>query len=384
MNVKKVFLRLTFLSVFFILSCSKQMEADPIFPNDYAFGVIQSTDGPIDLSMILLYNAEGELIHKHKIPYGGIYLYRTLPPVNEQGSLFMPAEGILGKRTKKLMNLNLYTGFFEFYDIDYGLNTVAVFNNNLYSVSHPAQKSVLFRYDLQTKILHQEDLYGHSVDRFITDSTHLYVFAKDEQYIGSFEGYWLFIMNPQNFHIKEKINISKEKGSLLADALHFNNQLFFTYNMEPEQSNINNYRPVVGGHLLGQIDVHTKAIKFHHLEHPFPYQLLQYKDKIVISHHDFSQNSYNGITIFEPITQEEQHFALPTPAIEIRVQKDYLYVFSYFFSDLDHPKIYQYQLPDFTLLKVYNVGLSKIESQFSPQFENYSGVSTFFLNPKND
>jgi hypothetical protein len=367
-----------FYCVTFLLSACADNKK--VFPTDYLFGTIQTCSSSINKSVIHFYDSNFQEVYTLNYKMGGMSLGFSPAYKVYDNKLYMPTAGTFRKGFEKILELDLRTGVNRFLEnIGAGIFTVCRDENYLYSSYAPLTGSLIPKFDLiKNKIDTVFELKGYTINMLRVKDERLYVFSKydDNGIFYRAARSYLWILDKRNFQTIKKIDITL--GESHEDALFIGKKLYFTHWGMPPVNQTDRY---VGGNILSELDIDTYELKHHILATEFSYQIEKYKNYLIISHidpHDQEERDLKALTFFDLNTKKQVVFELKNRPMQIAVQGDHLYSKSTYLLDIYNLSSGLKYLNSFSILNKDD------EPKFFGKFDNYSYISTFFLNPAKD
>lgn len=329
------------------LFCIKQSKDIDNFKEDFHIAVIETTEQDND-SYITFYNKDLKKIGSQNIKMGSMGSYFDLPRIYGSNMYVIPKGIGSEKDLTVIMEYNLETGKYKTYNIGQpGMNSFAVNDNAIYTVNTLNYNSIISRYDIASGNLRTitiEQVYIGRLDLY--DET-LFAFGdiKEDDGLKSY----LYLIDTKNFKMIDTIDISKcgtsqNYSTKIGDYIYFTSQTD-TYDQ--------------GSDTLTKFNIKDKMISIIKLQELYPFQILNYRDKLIISHFNLVQAQGNIITMFDPITNEQKVLNLENNLAQILIKDDKLYS-----MDGDFLYVYSISDKDFKLLNRIDIHTMKKSSKY--------------------
>jgi hypothetical protein len=281
------------------------------FNKDFDIAVIESTEQD-NISNLTFYNKELKKTGTQEIKLGSMGSPMDLPRIYDKYMYVVP-QGIGNqKELTVILEYNMETGKYKTYDMkQHAINSFAVNDKSIYSVNDVNDESIISWFDKSSgnvKTISKKAIYISNLNLY--DDT-LYAFAMEKVQNGTKS--YLYLIDTKSFMITDTIDISaggQNYSTKIGDDFYFTNQL----DKHDQASNI-----------LTKFNIKDKTILDIKLKDKFPLQILNYKDKLIISHFDRMQRKGNTITIYDPKTNEQQNVTLESNLEQIFIKDDKLY-----------------------------------------------------------
>jgi len=301
------------LLTLFLINLEKPKES---FNKDYNLAVIETTE-QVNKSSLTFYNAKLEKVGTQEIKLGSMGTSFNLPRVYNNNMYVIP-QGIGNrKELTVVLEYNMETGESKTYDMKQpAMNSFAVNGKSIYSSNTLNNESIISWCDKSSgnvKTIKEKNIYIGRIDLY-DDTLYAFVDRKDDIVSSSY----LYLIDTKSFKITDKIDISKSGGgeqysTKIGDDIYFTNQ--------NEISNTSGQ----GSYNLTKFNIKNKTITDIKLKENYPFQIIIYKDKLIISHYDLVQIKGNKITIYAPKTGIQQVVTLENELSQIFIKDDKLY-----------------------------------------------------------
>lgn len=338
---------------------TRQNETKAGFNKNFNIGVIETTEQDNE-SYITFYNEAFQKIQAKKIEMGSMGSPFDLPRVYGRNMYVIPKGIGALKDLTVLMEYNMDTGEYKTYDMKQpGLNSFSVDSRYVYTANTLNYTSKISRCDRNSgeiKAISIKDTYVSRIDLY---GDRLYVFAA---LIGGSETEaYLYLIDTKDFKIMDKIDITKYGisqyySARVGDSIYFTNQ---TELMDNNEQGTNN---------LCRFNIRDKTLSNIKLKESYPFQILEYKDKLIISHFDMVQARGRKITIYDPKSGNQQSATLDNDLNQILIRNDKLYS-----MDNDNMYVYSISGSEFKLI-------NKVDVHTKRENDKKFYLAGFFLN----
>lgn len=340
-------LLLVVIFLLFNMKKSKGKESES-FNKDFNIAVIETTEQD-NKSNLTFYNKNFENKGTQEINLGSMGSSFDLPRIYNNNMYVVP-KGIGNKKDLTVvMEYNMENGKYETYDMKQpGINSFAVNDKSLYSANTLNNKSIISWYDKSSgnvKTISEEDIYIGRIDLY---GDTLYAFGTIKNNDG--KKCYLYIIDTKSFKVLDKIDISKS-GSNQNYSIKVAGDIYFTSQYEISGT------AVKGSYNLSKFNIKDKTISNIVLKEDYPFQIINYKDKLLISHYNLVQTQGNKITIYDPKTNEQQGVTLENNLSQIFIKDDKLY-------SRDGEYLYVYSINTFKLLNKIDIYTRRGDKKF--------------------
>jgi hypothetical protein len=344
-----IVLALTLFAIFFLFLV-KQSDVEESFTKDFNLAVIETT-GQENKSCLTFYNNDFEKIGTQKIELGSMGSPYDLPKVYDKYMSVVPQGMANSKELTIVMEYNMETGKYEKYDMNqHAMNSAVANDKSIYSVNTINYNTIISWYDKSSgnlKTISREAIYISNI--YLYDDT-LYAFGLIKEASGTKS--YLYLIDTKSFTITDTIDISTSgvnqySATKIGDYLYFANQDAISDNNDQ------------GSYNLSKFNIKDKTISNIKLNEQYPFQIINYKDKLLISHYTLSQLQGNIITIYDPKTNEQLNVTLENNLEQILIKDDMLY-------SMDGEFLYVYSInnTEFNLIKKVDIHTKKDSSTF--------------------
>ena len=356
--VSMIVIILTGISIFFLIHSNKH-KSEESFNNDFKLGVIETTEQDNE-SYITFYDEELNRGAVKEIKLGSMGSSFDLPKTFNKYMYVIP-QGLGNKKDLTvIIEYNMETGEYKTYDIKQPcMNSFCVNEKSIYTVNTFNYNSIISWYDKSSeniKTISKEDVYIGRIDLY-DDMLYAFGMLKDGDGLKSY----LYLIDTSSFKITDTIDItesgiSQEYSTKVGDDIYFTSQTEKA-DMAEQPSNI-----------LTKFNIKDKTITNIDLQEEYPFQIIKYKNKLIISHYDLVQGQGNKITIYNPKTGEQQGVTLENNLSQIFIEDDKIYS-----RDSDYLYVYAIKDTHFELI-------NKVDIHTKKNSNNFFYLSGFFVN----
>lgn len=284
--------KIIFLSIIFILSilCGCSEVSFIVQNSNYRYGVIETT-GQENRSYISFYDANLKKIGEKSIKYGSMGDGFSLPIVFDNHMFIVP-KGIYHKKELTfVMSYDLFKGKVEKYNTGLqNMNNISVDEDNVYSVNTMNNITSIVKYNRKTQDLSKKEMPEVYIGYIEIYGNKLFAFGEGEE-AGKIKSY-LYIFDSNTLDILEKVDISnigfgQYYTVMKGDKLYFPTSFSIEATDGLPTNKLSEYN-----HETGQIITYT-------LKENYPFQIMEYEDKLLITHFDPVAVKGNKVSIFD-------------------------------------------------------------------------------------
>ena len=300
------------------------------FNKDFNIAVIETTE-QINESYLTFYSKDLKKVGSQKIELGSMGSSFDLPRLYGKNMYVIPKGIGNTKDLSVIMEYNMENGKYKTYDIkQHNMNSFSVDHTSIYTVNTLNYNSIISCYDKSSGKINTISIEKAYIERIDLYDDTLYAFGmlNDKNGVKAY----LYLIDTKSFKITDKIDISESGisqyySTKIGDNLYFSNQTELSFKAEQPSKT------------LTKFNFKDKSISNIHLKEEFPFQILNYKNKLIISHYDLVQIKGNKITIYDPKNNEQQVVALENNLAQIYIKDDKLY-------SMDRDYLYVYSIND--------------------------------------
>ncbi|MBU3093413.1 hypothetical protein KPL35_15215 [Clostridium sp. CF011] len=318
----------------------KQSREKATSNKDFNIGVIETTEQD-NKSNLTFYNKDLKKTGTQKIKLGSMGSSFDLPRMYGKNMYVVPKGIGNQKELTVIMEYNTETSKYKTYDMkQHGINSFAVNDKAIYSANTLSNESIISWYDKRSGNLKTISKEGIYIDRIDLYNGTLYAFAMEKDNDGNKSH--LYLIDTKSFKITDIIDISKSGeghnySTKIGDDIYFTNQ----YEVSDTER---------GSYNLSKFNIKNKTVSNIKLKERYPFQILNYKNKLIISHYDLVQMQGNKITIYDPGTNEQDVVTLENNLGQISIKDDKLY-------SKDGEYLYVYSINNKTFKLINNVDI---------------------------
>lgn len=352
--MRRILITFWILTTIAFTSCKSK---EQVYSNNYEIAIIETT-GNDNKSSIYYYNDELELLNEYSLPYGtmGNIFYN---PVIFNNNLYSIPQGLANEKDlKRVIEFNLEDGKVTEYKIDQlAMNSLAVNNEYIYTCNTVNGISYINQYTLEDDIVNIVEIAEVYISKLMVAEEEIYAFGSIKGENG-IEAY-IYVFDSM-LNSKEKINITSS-GSSQYKAIFIDGYLYFSNLMDK------NDQP---GKTVSRMSINNHEVENIKLNSPYPSDLLQYNDYLVIAHCNLVTNEGNSITFYNMKEETIEEVTLNHPVTQINTKENYLYIFDG--NNLFKYEINQDKISELELIK--EIELKKVETS-----DNYNYISGFYV-----
>lgn len=257
---------------------------------DYSYGIIETT-GQENMSYIYFYDDNLKKVGEEKIKYGSMGDGFALPIVFDNSMYIVPKGMYSQKELTFIMEYDLDGMEIEKWDTGLqNMNSIAVNKDFIFGVNTMDFTSNITKCNRQTKELSKIQIIDTYISCIEVYGDELFAFGEREE-SGEMK-LSLYILDTNTLDILKEIDVS-DTGFGQYDTVMKDNKLYFTASYS-----IDNIENQPTDKLL-EYNMENGEIKTYRLKENFPFQILEYKDKLLITHFDPVGVTGSSISIFD-------------------------------------------------------------------------------------
>lgn len=305
--------------------------------NDIHIGVVQSTQSG-NIGYISFYDKSLNLISEKKLPFGDMGDETRVPYLSNDCFYIVPLGLGDRKDLKTIVKFDLKTGKYKTFKITEPAALMFTVNNNdVYTTNTLNFIGYITKCDTTTGGLEEWQKQGVIISSLKCYDSLLYAWGTSNE--NNFDIPYLFIFETKPLRLIKQIPL-KGCGTQQLDSCKIGDNIYFTNNMDVdgnEQSKT-----------LTKFNIKTNEIQNIQLQERCPNQIIQYNNKLYITHCNPLFADLNKITIFDPKTGSQQLIEMKNALVQTIRYKNYLY-------SQDMENLYVYDINSLKLLKSINI-----------------------------
>lgn len=320
----------------------------------FDFAVIETTSQN-NKSYISFYNKNLQKVTESEIKYGSMGSCYDLPKIYKDSMYVIPKGIGNSKELKIIFRYDLKTGKTMTYNLDeQNMNSFCVNDNFLFGVSTWNNNSNISRLDLKSNKINKLTFENEYVCKMDLYGDMLYAFSTSKSK-SSIKTY-LYVIDINNFKVVNKFDISS-CGINQFYTCKVSDDIYFTSNNNVS-SDMKSETPST---TLTKYNIKDKSFTGITLNNENPFQIIQYKRKLIISHFDPVQLRGDSITVYDLDTKEQKIVTLKNELYQISIKGDKLY------STDGLNKMYTYRINEdysFDLLNAQSIKTSRNDGNY--------------------
>ena len=257
--------------------------------SNFKYGVIETT-GQENRSYISFYDDNLKKIGEEQVKYGSMG-DGFLLPIAFKNSMFIVPKGVYNqKELTFIMEYDLDKMKIKKYDTGLqNMNSITVDDDSVYGVNTMNFISNIVKYTKKTKKLQKTQIPDTYISYIEIYGDKLFAFGESDKE-GKMETS-LYILNANSLDILDEIDISNIGFGQYSTVMK-DNRLYFSasYSIEGIES-----RPVG---LLVEYNMVNGELRTYNLKENFPFQIIEYEDKLLVTHFDPVGVAGNMVSIF--------------------------------------------------------------------------------------
>lgn len=312
---------------------------------DIHIGVVQSTQND-NIGYVSFYDKDLNFISEKKLPFGDMGDQTRVPYVSNNNFYIVPLGLGNQKDLKTIVKFDLNTGKYKTFSIkEPAVLMFTVYNNNVYTTNTLNFIGYITRCDTNTGILEEWKKEGVVISSLKCYDDLLYAWGTINE--NNIDNPYLFIFETKPLKLIKQISL-QGCGTQQLDSCKIGDYIYFTNNMDIYGSDLSK--------TLTRINIKTYEIKNIQLGENSPNQIIQYNNKLYITHCNPLAADLNKITIFDPETGGQKLVEMKNALVQTVRYNNYLY-------SQDTENLYVYDIKNLKLLKSINI--NKKRASFS-------------------
>ena len=254
------------------------------------YGIIKTTSQE-NKSFILFYDNNLQEVGREKIKYGSMGDGFSLPIIYDKSMYIVPKGIGTSKELTFIMEYNLNTGNIVKYNTGLqNMNSITITQDFVYGVNTLNFNSNIVKCNKNTRELLTKTIEKTYINYMEVYRGKLYAFARVGENTGMKN--YLYVFDANNLDLLNKIDITSI-GIGQESTLMQKNKLFFTTLYE-----IGDYEDQPSNK-LSILNIESYQIKSYELREKYPYQIIDFNDKLLITHFDPVTRIGNKISILD-------------------------------------------------------------------------------------
>lgn len=344
-------------SIFLLLVCGVffNKKSSLRFDPNFRLGVIFNSSAS-DKSYIRFYDNELKLIYEKKLNIGGVGTYCNTKIYN--GKLYALMQGTDYSAHHYMLEYDLNTGEYNILDIKQPFVLNFDLNDDYIFVANATPQTNIIKVDRksgESDTISFEKLIPSNLTVF---NNQLYAFL-DYPYPPVSK---LYKINPSDMKVIDEIDIT-DKATSHENTICINDEIYFCNNCK--YLNDEHYS-LVSCNTVTKFNTKTNELTDIKLEHDYPFQILYYKDKLIISHCKYGDMG-DGVTVYNLKDGTQKYIELKNKVDRMDLYKDKIFVKT-------QSKMDVYDADTFELIDTLK--LEKL-NKFGARF----GATAFFIKP---
>jgi|GEM_PF-2702010 len=286
------------------------------------------------LSYLKLYDLDGKLIDENKVNCVDVNS-GFLSPVTYKNKVYTNSIGGYSSRSKKVLQFDLKNDSYKTYDIEYGIFTLAINDNYIFTSHSPLRGSIIKKYDIAKEKVEKALNVPGLVEHITFNKNLLYAFSDSDDKDGTII---ISVINPDTLKIKNSIKIKSDQA--VFDSVNVDNYIYFTHSISSDEKS--------PSRTISRLNVNDGTINDIKLQADYPDHIRIYKNKLYINHYNPVLNEGNKLTELDLNggKQKVNSFRHNISQFEIKNNKIII---------TDNTNIYVYDIKDFKLLCKFKV-----------------------------
>ncbi|MBK1812112.1 hypothetical protein JHL18_15930 [Clostridium sp. YIM B02505] len=324
--------------------------------SDIHIGVVQSTQNE-NIGYISFYDEKLNFLDEKKLPFGDMGDQTRVPYLSNNNFYIVPLGLGNKKDLKTIVKFDLNTGKYKSFNISQpAVLMFTVNNSDVYTTNTLNFIGHITKCDTTTGKLYEWQKEGVIISSLKCYDDILYAWATISK--NNLNTPYLFVFDTKELKLLKQIPLNG-CGTQQLDSYKVGNDIYFTNNLDikgNDQSKI-----------LSKFNVKTEKLENIELDEFNPNQIIEYDDKLYITHCNPYSANLNKITIFDPKTGSKKLIEMKSVMVQTIKYKDYLY-------SQDMQNLYVYDIKNLNLIK--KVDINKDRKSYQSRFY----IGGFFVN----
>ncbi len=336
MNNKKIIIFIFLLNtlVLNLIGCDSSKKVGSIQSN---INIIE-TSSSVDESYIKTYSFDGKFLGDKKVSVAEINS-GLIHPVVIDNHVYLNSIGVASVFSDKVIDINLANNEYKTYDIAYGIWSITSYGNYVFTSHSPVGSSIISKYNKDTQKIESTLKIDGQVTHINILNGFIYAFSTiipDDKKL-PFK-LVVTVIDPNNFKIQNKFETDSD--IYVSDSFYKDDTIFFVANKQPNDSNPSKK--------LYKLNPNDGTISNIELKAEYPYQIISYKQKLLISNYNPIENHGNQLTIVNLETNSTDSISFEHDLNQIDTYNDYLIA-------SDNHYIYMYDLNTYALVSKFSI-----------------------------
>lgn len=305
--------------------------------DDIHIGVVQSTQNS-NIGYISFYDRSLKLVSEKKLPFGDMGDQTRVPCLSNHSFYIVPLGLGNQKDLETIVKFDLKTGKYRTYKIDEpAVLMFTVNNNDVYTTNTLNFIGYITECDTTTGKLDKWEKEGLVISSLKCYDNLLYAWGTINQ--NNVNSPNLFIFETKPLKLFKQISL-EGCGTQQLDSCKIGDVIYFTNNMDIDGNDQSK--------ILSKFNIKTDKIQNIQLKEQSPNQIIQYNNKLYITHCNPLAADLNKITIFDPQTGNQQLVEMKNALVQTIRFHNYLY-------SQDTENLYVYDINSLKLIKSINI-----------------------------
>lgn len=286
------------------------------------------------LSYLKLYNLDGKLIEENKVNCVDVNS-GFLSPVTYKNKVYTNSIGGYSSRSNKVLQFDLKNDSYKTYDIEYGIFTLAINDNYIFTSDSPLRGSVVKKYNIAKGKVEKSLNVPGLVEHLTFNKNLLYAFSDSDDKDGTII---ISVINPDTLQIKNSIKIKSDQA--VFDSVNAGNYIYFTHSISSDEK--------TPSRTISRLNVEDGTINDIKIQADYPDHIRKYKNKLFINHYNPVLNEGNKLTELDLNEGKQKVISFSHNLSQFEIKNNKCII-------TDNTNIYIYAIKDFKLLCKFKV-----------------------------
>lgn len=352
---KHKFYAITFIFLLLMSGVLFSKSLSKKFDPNFRLGVI-FTSSVWDKSYIRFYNDDLKFVYEEKINIGGAGSYYNTKVYKDK--LYVPMQGTDHVSHPYMLEYDLNVGKYNILNVKQPFVLKFDLNDDYIFIANGTPGANITKIERKSNKIDTISFENIGPSNLVIFNNYLYAFL-DDSYPPISK---LYKINPSDMKVIGEIDITN-KATYHENAICIKDEIYFCNNHK--YLNTEHYA-VVPCNTLTKFNVKTNELTDIKLEHDYPFQILHYKDRFIISHCDAGHIG-DGVTVYNLKDGTQKYITLKNKVRRMNIYKNKIFIASQTGIDV-------YDADTFELI-------NSLELDWINKFGAKFGDTSFFIKP---
>lgn len=286
------------------------------------------------LSYLKLYDLDGKLVEENKVNCVDVNS-GFLSPITYKSKVYTNSIGGYSSRSKKVLQFDLKNASYKAYDIEYGIFTLAINDNYIFTSHSPLRGSIIKKYNIAKGKVEKALNVPGLVEHITLNKNLLYAFSDSDDKDGTMI---ISVINPDTLQIKNSIKIKSDQA--VFDSVNVDNYIYFTHSISSDEKS--------PSRTISRLNVNDGTINDIKLQADYPDHIRRYNNKLYINHYNPVLNEGNKLTELDLNGGKQKVISFTHNICQFEIKNNKIII-------TDNTNIYVYDIKNFKLLCKFKV-----------------------------